>query len=748
MAPLPESIPTVTVSGRYLLPDGTPLKGTVTFRAPALVTFGAADVMLAGPVTAELDATGAVAVVLPATDAPGMDPVGWSYTVTEQLVGVASNRSYSLLLPQNDPEVDLADVAPTDPTKPNYVRGASAYEVAVVEGFEGTPVQWLDSLVGPPGPEGPQGPEGPAGPQGDPGPQGVKGDPGNGSVNSVNGKLGPDVLLTAADVKALPDTGLVAGGNLTLDSPTVDYRGLSFTTAGVNRWVYQVDNGAEAGADAGSDFELANWSDAGDWKSAVLYGQRATGALGVGTNAPMPGAKLTVSGAAGLIDQAADPVAPVGGALLYAKGGTAYVRQADGTVVPVAGGGGTTGEYSVRAYGATGDGVTDDAPAFRAVLDAAGAAGGGTVRIPAGVYLMDSARGAWPAPCLYVQAGVTVSADDGAIIRRGLNLDARMVQNFDGTESNAEYSGHGGIRITGGTWDGNAPAKQGSGNMFAFAHAERITLDHVRVIDQPNNHAVELNSIAFATVTNCRFEGSVPKPGSPQTTEAIQIDGAFGAAGLEGGLPYDATHSRDITVEGCYTGPSANCGPWGLLVGSHASDTVGMYRRISVIGNTIADTLAYGVHAYDWYDSVIANNTIGGSNRTGYRSGVAVTSGKTKSDGVLVSGNVLNNVGGSGYGAIQVESLSGAAQAGGVVISDNIISGYSGDGIKSNGDAAQIHMNFVRAAQSGATLGINVTSGGTSHANVALNRITGGRGAAVPKGTVSWGNDPAITPPA
>lgn len=43
------------------------------------------------------------------------------------------------------------------------LRGYSAYEVAVLDGFVGTEDDWLASLVGPEGPEGPQGPEGPAG---------------------------------------------------------------------------------------------------------------------------------------------------------------------------------------------------------------------------------------------------------------------------------------------------------------------------------------------------------------------------------------------------------------------------------------------------------------------------------------------------------------------------------------------------------------------------------------------------------
>lgn len=44
--------------------------------------------------------------------------------------------------------------------------------------------------------------------------------------------------------------------------------------------------------------------------------------------------------------------------------------------------------FNVRDFGATGNGVTDDAQAFRDTVAAAKAAGGGTVYIPAGTYLM------------------------------------------------------------------------------------------------------------------------------------------------------------------------------------------------------------------------------------------------------------------------------------------------------------------------------------------------------------------------
>lgn len=111
----------MTVHGRFLAPDGTPLSGALVFRAPATLTFPAADVILGGPVTVQLDAQGSVEITLPATDAPDMDPGGWAYIVTEQLSGIPVGRSYNIVLPRAQPEVDLADIAPTDPSKPNYV---------------------------------------------------------------------------------------------------------------------------------------------------------------------------------------------------------------------------------------------------------------------------------------------------------------------------------------------------------------------------------------------------------------------------------------------------------------------------------------------------------------------------------------------------------------------------------------------------------------------------------------------------
>ena len=63
--------------------------------------------------------------------------------------------------------------------------------------------------------------------------------------------------------------------------------------------------------------------------------------------------------------------------------------------------------YDVRAFGARGDGKTIDTPAINKAIDAAAAAGGGTVNFPAGTYLSVSIR---------LRSNVTLQLNQGATI--------------------------------------------------------------------------------------------------------------------------------------------------------------------------------------------------------------------------------------------------------------------------------------------------------------------------------------------
>jgi lysophospholipase L1-like esterase len=117
---MPAGIATVTLTGRYIHPDGAALTGSITIAAPSLITLSGADTITAGAVTATLNAQGAFSVTLVATDNTAMQPTGWAYDVTETLTGFAP-RTYSIVLPQAVPAVDLADIAPANPADGDYV---------------------------------------------------------------------------------------------------------------------------------------------------------------------------------------------------------------------------------------------------------------------------------------------------------------------------------------------------------------------------------------------------------------------------------------------------------------------------------------------------------------------------------------------------------------------------------------------------------------------------------------------------
>ncbi|MGD1029612.1 MAG: glycoside hydrolase family 28 protein [Opitutaceae bacterium] len=63
--------------------------------------------------------------------------------------------------------------------------------------------------------------------------------------------------------------------------------------------------------------------------------------------------------------------------------------------------------FNVRAFGATGDGKTLDTDAFNKAIEAAAAAGGGTVEVPAGTYLSFSIR---------LKSHITLHLDQGCVI--------------------------------------------------------------------------------------------------------------------------------------------------------------------------------------------------------------------------------------------------------------------------------------------------------------------------------------------
>jgi hypothetical protein len=131
--PMPAGIATVTLTGRYIHPDGTPFTGTVSFAAPDVIRIPGADSTAVGSVTVTLDASGAFSVVLIATDNPDARPINFTYQVTEALTG-APTRTYSIALPAATGTIALADIAPAAQSGGEYLLVAGPAGKTILSG--------------------------------------------------------------------------------------------------------------------------------------------------------------------------------------------------------------------------------------------------------------------------------------------------------------------------------------------------------------------------------------------------------------------------------------------------------------------------------------------------------------------------------------------------------------------------------------------------------------------------------------
>lgn len=316
MPELPVGVTAVTVSGRYIRPDGTPLRGTVTFSAPGLLTLSGADLLSTGGAEVTLDGIGAFSVNLIATDQPDMQPTGWAYEVVEKFQH-AVGRTYSIMLPSTAPVVDLADVAPADPAMGDYV---------LVEGPQGAPGSKILSGTGAPASgigvngdyyidttSGAVQIYGPKASGAWPG-AGVSLMTGGGAVTSVAGRTGA-VVLVAADVSGVATPASVTS-SISAHSSATDPHG---DRADAATKYLPLAGGTLTGGVTGTTFTGSGTSQVSNLK--------------MGTNGSFGG------GSGGLIampNATTVPTAnPSQGIIAYAEGGIMKVRQNDGNIIPL-----------------------------------------------------------------------------------------------------------------------------------------------------------------------------------------------------------------------------------------------------------------------------------------------------------------------------------------------------------------------------------------------------------------------------
>lgn len=117
----PEGVTRVTVSSGlpFLTLGGAPVRGSMLFVGPELVTVGPLQLTLSGAEPVALDATGMLHTELVPPDLTGMDPDGWTYEVRTAFEN-APNWVRQIQLTKANLSVVLSDVLVPNPVAARY----------------------------------------------------------------------------------------------------------------------------------------------------------------------------------------------------------------------------------------------------------------------------------------------------------------------------------------------------------------------------------------------------------------------------------------------------------------------------------------------------------------------------------------------------------------------------------------------------------------------------------------------------
>jgi nitrous oxidase accessory protein NosD len=340
-------------------------------------------------------------------------------------------------------------------------------------------------------------------------------------------------------------------------------------------------------------------------------------------------------------------------------------------------------DLSVTAFGARGDGVTDDTASIQAAVDALPP--GGTLHVPPGVYRVDVGRG------VHLKDNMTL--DLGEATLTGTNVDHARCRVLD-------MQGRKKIVISGGTLAGSRAGAPEWGMGILASDAEDLIIKNVKI------HDFFYDGILLTGNRGCK---------------RVQVVGCLSEHNRRTGLA--VVSASDVTVEqstfrdtrGQSPQSGANCEPntgGGVrnVRFSHCTFAgnggVGVYVH-RALGDAVVDVVVEDSEVQDNEAGIVASGvervSITGNHVTGHhqkgKSAIALGENTTRA---LVSGNQLedNFRGIHSAGATGVEIRTNTVVGQGVVLGEG--AGESGDGIVCMGlrgllfDACIVAQNTVR----------------------------------------------------
>jgi len=279
------------------------------------------------------------------------------------------------------------------------------------------------------------------------------------------------------------------------------------------------------------------------------------------------------------------------------------------------------GLFDVRAFGARGDGIALDTPAINKAIEAAAAAGGGTVWFSAGQYLCYSIH-LKSGVSLYLNQGATIVAADTPAVGKGGGYDPAEPNPWDKYQDfghshwhnsliwgeevhDVSILGTGRIHGKGLVRSNDVPAGGGNksislknsrnitirdisilhGGHFAIlaSGVDNMTVDGLKI--DTNRDGINIDCCRHAHISNCSInspfdDAIVPKSsyalGFPRATENVTITNCI-VSGYDEGSLLDGTYKRTVTYK---------LGPTGRI--KFGTESNGGFKNIT-IANCVFD---------------------------------------------------------------------------------------------------------------------------------------------------------------